>query len=148
MNGAVSKLKQINSQIILEAIAVTGIGVSLYLSFVKLTGKGLRCGFGQCEVVQASPYSYFLGIPVAFLGIVFYLALFVLAFYASKSVLAGKLLKVWVIVGVLFSGYLTYLELFVIHAICAWCVASATLTVLSLRPGVINPIYNNKNSKA
>ncbi|MEK7595629.1 MAG: vitamin K epoxide reductase family protein [Patescibacteria group bacterium] len=103
-------------------IAVLGLVVSLYLTFVKLTNSPIVCGFGSCEVVQASPYANFLGIPIAFLGVSFYLILFILAYYQNT-----KILKSWTLLGLLFSVYLTGIEVFVIKAICFWCVISALL---------------------
>lgn len=96
----------------------------------------LACSVGSCETVQMSRWATFLGLPVAAWGIGFYLALLVLslaglqgALAESRTVSLGLVaLTGW---GVLFSVWLTYLELFVIHAICQWCVVSAILVVIT-----------------
>ena len=117
-------------------IALIGVFVSLYLTLYKLGYIGtLACGTGGCETVQLSKWGDFLGVPVAGWGVVYYLAVLVLAVLGVQERFAGSrglttaLLAVtgW---GVLFTLWLTYLELFVIHAICRWCVGSATMTVL------------------
>lgn len=117
-------------------IALIGVFVSLYLTLYKLGYIGsLVCGTGSCEYVQLSKWGTFLGLPVAAWGVGYYGLVFVLAlastqerFEDSRSLTAGlALLTGW---GVVFTIWLTYLELFVIHAICRWCVGSAVMTIL------------------
>jgi uncharacterized membrane protein len=121
---------------IVSALALAGIFIGLYLTLYKLGAIGqLSCSIGSCETVNTSKWSTFLGLPVALWGVFFYLDVFVIAlvgsqprFEASRAisfVLAGE-----AAVGVLFSAWLTYLELAVIHAICTWCVTSAFLVTL------------------
>jgi uncharacterized membrane protein len=116
-------------------IALVGLFVALYLTLYKVGVIGtLACGTGSCETVQLSRWSTFLGLPVAAWGAVYYAVVFALAFAGVQDRWAEsrRLLLATVIVtgwGVLFSAWLTYLELFVIHAICRWCVVSASLAV-------------------
>ena len=117
-------------------IALVGVFVATYLAFYKagLIGS-LACGAGSCETVQQSPWATFLGLPVAVWGIGYYVAVFALAFVGTlerwtddrRIALALLLLTTW---GLLFSAWLTYLELFVIHAICRYCVVSAILAAV------------------
>ena len=116
-------------------IALIGVFVSLYLTLYKLGYIGtLVCGTGGCETVQLSKWGDFLGVPVAGWGVVYYAAVLGLAIasvqerFADSRRLTTALLLVtgW---GLLFTLWLTYLELFVIHAICRWCVGSAVMTV-------------------
>jgi uncharacterized membrane protein len=77
----------------------------------------------------------FLGLPVAAWGLFFYLSVFLFAFAGTTPRFEGSktisgLLLAWSAVGVIFSGWLTWLELAVIHAICIWCVISAGLVAL------------------
>jgi uncharacterized membrane protein len=86
-------------------------------------------------VVQASQYAKILGIPVAVLGLANYAAILLLwavGRYGSErwGSLASRGLLLLTVLGVLFSVYLTVLELFVIHAVCAWCLTSALITTL------------------
>jgi len=121
---------------VIALIALIGVFVSLYLTLYKLGYIGtLVCGTGSCELVQLSKWGTFLGLPVAAWGVGYYGAVFVLAMvstqerFESSRRLTGALALVtgW---GVVFTIWLTYLELFVIHAICRWCVGSAVMTVL------------------
>ena len=125
-----------NRRMVIALIALIGVFVSLYLTLYKLGHIGtLVCGTGSCELVQLSKWGTFLGLPVAAWGVGYYGAVFVLAMvstqerFESSRRLTGALALVtgW---GVVFTIWLTYLELFVIHAICRWCVGSAVMTVL------------------
>jgi uncharacterized membrane protein len=117
----------------MRLLALAGIGVSAYLTWAHLANRSVVCGASQgCDIVQQSVYSEVGGIPVALLGLAAYIALFVLTLLRGHS-LAGWEdyipLAVFGIslIGVLYSAYLTYLELFVIYAICRWCVTSAII---------------------
>jgi uncharacterized membrane protein len=119
-------------------LALLGFLVALYMLAYALGWTGpVICGVGDCEAVQNSPWSRIGGFPVAGLGVAGYLALLVLAFlglqpaFRSSRIVPLGLLAGGV-VGVGFSGYLTYLEAYVIHAWCQWCVASAVIMVLAL----------------
>ena len=114
-------------------LSLLGLFVSAYLYLYKIGKIGtIACGTGGCETVQLSRYARFLGVEVALIGLVGYAGLFALALLALQPrFLAerwpGALLSALSGVGVLFAVYLTWLELFVIHAICRWCVASAVI---------------------
>jgi uncharacterized membrane protein len=101
--------------------------MSAYLTWVHLRGVAPVClaGGGGCETVQSSRYAEILGVPVAALGLGGYAGLLLSALLRGEG---GALLGLFVtLVSVIFSAYLTYLELFVIYAICQWCVTSAAL---------------------
>ena len=121
---------------IVAALALAGIFISTYLTLYKLGMIGeLSCSIGSCETVNTSRWSVFLGLPVAAWGLFFYIDVFVIALVGTMPrfeneplisvVLAGE-----AVIGVLFSAWLTYLELAVIHAICVWCVTSAIIVLL------------------
>jgi len=126
----------------IAVLALAGVFVSLYLWLHKLGVIGvLQCGTGGCDTVQASRYSDFLGLPVALYGVAGYAAVFgasLAAVQPSRVPRRGLDMAVAVLasLGFAFTLYLTALELFVIHAICRWCVGSAVLitaiTVLAL----------------
>lgn len=115
-------------------LALIGIFVALYLTLYKLGVIGsLVCQVGSCERVNTSRWATFLGLPVAAWGLGMYILLFALALAAVQGAPARPIAWMLVVLSgwsVLFSGWLTYLELFVIHAICMWCVISATLMLL------------------
>ena len=120
----------------LALLSLAGLFISIYLYLFKIGKIGtLACGTGGCELVQLSPQSRFLGVEVALIGVLGYATLLGLALLALQPRFAGRswparLLAVLSGGAVLFSAYLTALELFVIHAICRYCVASAVLIVV------------------
>jgi uncharacterized membrane protein len=126
----------VTKRMIVAALALAGIFIATYLTLYKLGVVGeLACSVGSCETVNTSRWAMFLGLPVAAWGLFFYLSVFLFAFAGTTprfegSKLISGLLLAWSTVGVLFSGWLTYLELAVIHAICIWCVISAGLVAL------------------
>lgn len=120
----------------IAVLALLGLMLSMYLSMYKLGYLGvIQCSIGSCEKVQSSRFSYFLGQPVSVWGVGAYITLLVIAVlgiqprFARERWVALALFGVSA-VGVAFSGYLTYLEAFVIHAWCQWCVISAILVTL------------------
>lgn len=111
-----------------------GIGVATYLVYVALdaSAEPYCSGIGDCHAVQSSEYAKIGPMPVAAFGLLMYLGLLVLFAASNAGPLKGApLLRVWLTVlagsGVLYSAYLTYLELEVIHAICVYCVISASI---------------------
>ena len=134
--GASAPVTPLNRMVV-ALVALLGLLVALYMMAYAagLTGP-ILCNVGNCEAVQNSQFSRIGGIPVAVFGAVGYLALMVVgllglqpkfigAWWVSVSLLGGG------IIGVGFSAYLTYLEAYVIHAWCQWCVSSAILAVLA-----------------
>lgn len=120
----------------MAAIALVGLLVSVYLTLFKLGYVGtIACGTGGCETVQLGRWGTFLGLPVAAWGAGYYALILALSlvsiqprFEHSRTIpLALVALTGW---GMLFTAWLTYLELFVIHAICRWCVGSAVMVVV------------------
>jgi uncharacterized membrane protein len=120
----------------LALLAVVGILIALYLTLYKVGVIGiLSCSVGSCETVNTSRWSLLFGIPIAAWGLAAYAALLVLALVGGTernegSVPIARLIVALAGWSVLFSAWLTYLELFVIHAICIWCVTSALLWVV------------------
>ena len=123
---------------IVAALALAGIFISLYLTLYKLGVIGeLSCSIGSCETVNTSKWSRFLGLPVAGWGLLFYFEVFLIAVLGTfprfeEERMISLLLVFEAAIGVLFSAWLTYLELGVIHAICIWCVTSALIVTAIL----------------
>lgn len=120
--------------LLMTALTLFGTGVATYLVTVALDpNKVIACGpVGDCHTVQASQYAEIAGIPVAAFGLAMYVAL--LALLAARLLRVGspavqdavpQVAFALALGGVLYSAYLTYLELAVIYAICVWCVTSA-----------------------
>lgn len=114
-------------------LALVGFFVALYLWLHALgVGGALQCGTGACETVQTSRWSVLFGFPVAFYGVVGYGAVLIVALISlSPAALTRRgwslVLAALATVGFLFTLYLSYVELFLIHAICRWCVGSAAI---------------------
>ena len=118
--------------IAIKSVALFGVAVGSYLTFIHFAHlKPLCLSSGGCEVVQSSTYSAFVGIPVALIGLLGYIAIIGSMYIPGEN---GRFTTACLaLVGFGFSVYLTYLELFVIKAICQWCVVSAILmTILAV----------------
>jgi uncharacterized membrane protein len=117
-------------RIVATFVAAVGIGVATYIAIADSGGGSPVClaGGHGCATVAKSSYSHLLGINVAIFGIVGYVLLLVAAIGQGDVARMGGF--VVSLAGFGFSVYLTYLELFVIEAICQWCVASAVLMTI------------------
>lgn len=150
-----SKLPALTTWII-PVLAVIGLGVAGYLAYVEISHEAAVCGpIGDCNVVQSSSYATIAGVPVAVLGLLSYSAIIVLYIIQSRRDdmaamwCRGALLTV-TIAGVLFSIYLTVVELVVIEAVCMWCLTSAVVTGVLLLLIVIplTPLKRHVHRKA
>jgi uncharacterized membrane protein len=124
-------------------LAVIGLGVAIYLTYVHYSGTKPACTAGEsCLKVQTSQWSKLAGVPVALIGLIGYIAILVslLAPDREESRLATLGLT---LIGFLFSGYLTYRELFSIHAICEWCASSAVILTILLVCAVIRYVIGD-----
>jgi uncharacterized membrane protein len=125
---------------VLAAIALVGLAVAGYLTWVKVTGGTVVCGpLGGCETVQTSEYSTVLGIPVSVYGMGYMVGVLatVLAWWRTgdrRALLGTYLLG---LLGTMAVAYLVYLQLFVIHAICAWCMAFDTTVVAGFIAAIV-----------
>ena len=115
-------------------LAILGLGASIYLTYVDVSHTQALCGpVGDCNTVQSSPYAKLFGFfPVAVLGMLGYIAILITWTWRrmrSDSIarMAGPILYGMALFGTLFSVYLTYLELFIIRAVCIWCLSSAII---------------------
>jgi len=110
-------------------LGLAGVGIAGYLTYVHYAGLHPVCGISHgCETVQTSSYASLFGIPVALLGLITYLLVLVsLGMRGERALLGGYALTA---IGFAFSVYLTYREVFTIHAICSWCVSSAIVFTL------------------
>jgi uncharacterized membrane protein len=116
------------------ALSLLGFAVSLYLLSVHWGWWEAAClGSGECEVVNLSRYSELLGVPVALLGAFTYLCIGLSGMLMLRDRVASYAARAQfflAMMGIAFSVYLTAIELFVLHAVCPWCVSSAILITL------------------
>jgi uncharacterized membrane protein len=109
-------------------VALAGIGVAGYLTYVHYQPEALICtAGGGCETVQDSSYAELLGVPVALLGLLAYVA--VLALVVWDSELARTLAAGIALTAAGFAVYLITLQAFVIDAWCVWCLVNDLVIV-------------------
>ncbi|HLM86546.1 MAG TPA: vitamin K epoxide reductase family protein [Solirubrobacteraceae bacterium] len=117
-------------RITLTVFTLAGLGIASYLTYVHYAGiKPVCTAGGSCEKVQTSVYSELAGVPVALLGLLIYMAVFGLLLGPENESTRFAMMAL-TLVGFAFSAYLTYRELFSIHAICEWCASSAAILTL------------------
>ena len=117
-------------------LALLGLGITGYLSWTELTGGSPSCVIGGgCATVQNSEYAEIAGVSLSYLGFITYAFMLLSAFLPGFP---GRLLGVVTSVGgLLFSLWLLFAELFLIKAICPWCVASLVVMVLAFVVAVL-----------
>lgn len=113
-------------------LALVGLIDSAYLTYIKLANATASCaGIGDCDAVNSSPYAEIAGIPIALLGAGAYLAIMALLMLETRLPLVASYGPILVLVislaGVIYSAYLTYIEVAVLYAICPYCVLSAVV---------------------
>ena len=110
-------------------LAAAGAAIAGYLTWVHYSGHEPLClASGACERVQSSDYADVVGVPVALLGLIGYVAIVASLAIGGET---GRMVTALLALGGLgFSAYLTYVELFEIEAVCQWCVASAVIMTL------------------
>jgi uncharacterized membrane protein len=115
-------------------LALAGTAVSGYLTAVHYAHRPVFCGgLSSCETVNTSAYAELMGVPVALLGLLAYLTIGGLAVLRGRLAWAEPALLTVAAAGTLYSGYLTWVELAVLHAVCLWCVTSAVIiTVITV----------------
>ncbi|MBX4187794.1 MAG: vitamin K epoxide reductase family protein [Candidatus Doudnabacteria bacterium] len=114
-------------------LALLGLADATYLTVSHYTSQGVSCSLTNgCEAVLTSKYATVLGLPIALFGIGYYAAIFFLVYYYKQN----ETRRIWDIVAILSSLgfvttlYLVYLQVFVIRAICQYCIVSAGLTTM------------------
>ena len=127
-------------RIVAGAVTVVGAALAGYLTWVHYDESALVCvAGGGCETVQQSAYAEIAGVPVALLGLIAYSSVLGLIVWDAPVARLGAPMIAFV--GLAFSLYLLVLQLFVIDAVCTWCVVNdvvvapllAVLTALRLR---------------
>ena len=140
MSAITGRLKFISLdwlRLLMIGLVIGGLGVSAYLMWsYTMPGASLSCGASSgCDTVKNSVYANLAGIPLPVLGLVSYLALLVLLAFQGHAAVSSRGWSPYIalaifgisLTGVLYSAYLTYIELYVIYAICRWCVTSAII---------------------
>jgi uncharacterized membrane protein len=117
----------------MTALALAGLAISAYLLAARIIGEAPACGpVKGCETVAASEYATVLGVPVALFGVVFSVILVTACVVWWRRADRRALYAAYGLglAGIIAVAYLTYLEVFVIGAICVWCVGYALTIVV------------------
>jgi len=120
-------------------IALIGIGVTTFLTIAHYDHIVVPCAGARgnpCETVQTSIYSKLLGVPVALIGLIGYVAITASLLAPDRDLMRLATLAL-ALFGLIFSGYLTYREAFTLHAYCEWCLSSAGLITLLFIASVV-----------
>lgn len=125
---------------ILLALALIGLGDTLYLSYFQYLNLIPSCALGGCEVVLTSAYSKFLGVPLSYIGLVYYaylLCLSILLIIEPQSRALRLGVFAYTAVGFALSAYfIFYIQLSVIGALCMYCAISAVTSTLAFLAAV------------
>lgn len=115
-------------------VSLIGLADAIYLTVEHVTGQSVRCTIvAGCSEVLSSQYAVVAGYPLAAIGAAAYFSVFSLATLAAFGYgVAGKLLTAVVVAMFLVSLWLIYLQAFVIHAFCQFCLLSAAVTTALL----------------
>jgi uncharacterized membrane protein len=115
---------------VIAALSLFGLADAIYLTVEHITGRSVRCTIiVGCSEVLSSPYAVLAGYPLAAIGALAYFSVFSLAILALFGYrIAGQLLLPLVALMCLVSVWLIYLQAFLIHAFCQFCLFSAAVT--------------------
>ena len=158
VNSVITDKLKFNSfdwlRLLMVLLTLAGLGVSAYLLWGYTTpGASLACGDSHgCEAVKNSVYANLMSIPLPVNGLIFYSILLLLLVAQNQTTISHKGWSPYIalaifgfsLMGVLYSAYLTYLEFFVIGAICRWCVASAIIALVIFFLSIFNLRSSNQ----
>jgi uncharacterized membrane protein len=111
-------------------LALAGVAVAGYLSYVRYSGTPITCTSGGCETVQSSEYATVAGIPVAVLGLLTYFSILATTLWTTEIARAAGAMVA--LAAFVFSAYLLVVQLAAIGAVCDWCVASDVIVTALL----------------
>jgi uncharacterized membrane protein len=133
-NGAVPfEVQSRNRRLVITVMSVLGIFVAGYLTWSHFSGQPVYCGgSSSCELVNSSRFAFIGSIPVSLIGLAGYVIILVLSLVPQKEDRQWPMLLIFggALIGVMLQWYLFYIEVFVLRAICYWCVTSQTLITL------------------
>jgi uncharacterized membrane protein len=129
-------------------VSLLGLADALYLTVEHVTGQSVRCTIvAGCSEVLSSQYAVMAGVPLAMIGAAAYFSVFSLATLAAFGYrIAGTLLALLLVLMFLFSLWLIYLQAFVIHAFCQFCLLSAAVTTALTVIVLIAVIFRRKTT--
>lgn len=132
----------------ISTLAFIGFLDASYLTIKHFTGGIVNCTLTEgCDIVTTSQYSEIFGIPVALLGLFYYLTVLItsLLYFDTKNYKIISFLPIMATAGILFSGWFVYAQIFLIKAICQYCVLSAITSTLIFILSMFILIHKKKN---
>lgn len=137
--------------IIILILSIVGISDTTYLTIKRYSQDSINCSiFEGCDFITTSSYSAIFGVPVAILGIIFYVSVFVLTVWYLKSKNKKALVSILGLsgVGFLMSIWFVYTQAFILNAFCFYCLISAGLsTTIFILTLIIMIKYKDNNIK-
>ena len=109
-------------------LALVGVADAAFLTFEHYRGDIPPCTVGGCEQVLTSPYATLGGVPIALLGLGYYLTILLLSRIEARWALLARFAIVSS--GLVVSGILAYIQIGILRAICLYCMTSAAITLL------------------
>lgn len=150
--------RQASNRPLLALLALSGVGVAIagYLTYVHFDESALVCTVGGCETVQQSTYSTLFGVPIAALGLLMFLTVAFLSWARLSQRLSIPrdiaTIASWTLLftSLLYYAYLTYIEIWVLEAICQWCVLSSlvALVMFALESRLLLALLNDPGDEA
>ena len=136
---------------VILVLGLLGLVDATYLTYSNLSGGGLTCPLtGGCDIVTTSSYSHIAGVPIALLGMLYYLSVSVLALLIvrTKDTKSFRFIFYLSSLAFLFSLYLTYVQFFVLRTLCQYCLTSVIISTLIFFVSLFfrNKYQNNPNS--
>ncbi|MDP2933241.1 MAG: vitamin K epoxide reductase family protein [bacterium] len=133
---------------VILALSLLGLVDAVYLTYSSLRGGELTCPLtGGCDIVTTSSYSHIAGVPIALMGVLYYLSVFVLALLIvrTKDTKGFRFIFYLSSLAFLFSLYLAYIQFFVLHTLCQYCLTSVVVSTLIF---IVSLFSRNKYSPA
>ena len=142
----VAEKKKISRWISVVLVFV-GLIDSIYLAWLKFANATAACSnIGDCESVNSSPYAEVAGIPIALFGAAAYFLMIILLILEPRNEFWRSNASLGIfgisLAGVLYSAYLTYVEIVILHAICPYCVVSAVVIILLFGLSIVRLIVD------
>jgi len=127
--------------LIAALVSLVGLADAIYLTVEHLSGESLRCTIiSGCSEVLSSPYAHVGAVPLAAVGAAAYFTVFSLATLAAfRYAFVATILKIAVAMMFLTTLWLLYLQAFVIHHFCQYCLLSAAVTTALMLTVLIAP---------
>lgn len=104
-------------------LLITGISIALYLLYSKYFAQSIICNFSSCSSVTSSKYGFIFGLPISLYGFLYYIG-FSFMFFMTHNL---KKIFYYTLIGIAFTVYLSFVEAFILHAWCEWCIYTAVI---------------------